>query len=72
MIIGVRVEAENLQTGRVTKTGSCYMTFVALDDRGKPVPVRPVEPSDKEEKKWFERGRKLYELRKAIMAAENR
>lgn len=70
MIVGVRVEAENLLTGKVVKTGSSYLTFVALDDRGRPVPVAPVEPTTPEEKKWFDRGRKLYELRKAIVAAE--
>lgn len=70
MIVGVRVEAENLLSGKVVKTGSCYLTFVALNDRGKAVPVAAVEPTDDEERKWFERGRKLYELRKAILAAE--
>lgn len=72
MIVGVRVEAENLLTGRVVKTGSCYLTFVALNDRGRPVPVAPVEPMDDEERKWHERGRKLYELRKAILMAKSR
>lgn len=70
MVVGVRVEAENLMTGKIVKTGTCYLTFVALDDRGRAVPVAPVEPATPEEKKWFERGRKLYELRKAIIAAE--
>src|SRR5688572_4973128 len=36
MIVGVRVEAENLPTGKRVKTGSCYLTFVALDDRNRP------------------------------------
>lgn len=70
MIVGVRVEAENLLTGKVVKTGSCYLTFVAVNERGKAVTVAPVEPSDPEEEKWFNRGRKLYELRKAILKAE--
>ncbi|HLE46801.1 MAG TPA: acyl-CoA thioesterase [Candidatus Thermoplasmatota archaeon] len=70
MIIGVRVEAENLLSGKIVKTGSCYLTFVALNDRGKAVPVAPVEPADDEERKWFGRGRKLYELRKAILQAD--
>lgn len=70
MIVGVRVEAERLDTGRRVKTGSCYLTFVALDDRDRPHPVSPVEPTTAEERKWFDRGRKLYELRKAILAAE--
>lgn len=72
MIVGARVEAENLQSGKTVKTGSCYLTFVALDDRNRPTPVSPVEPADEQEREWFNRGRKLYELRKAILAADLR
>jgi uncharacterized protein (TIGR00369 family) len=39
MELGVRVEAENLVTGVVRHTASAYLTFVALDDNGKPQPV---------------------------------
>ncbi|MUM77495.1 acyl-CoA thioesterase [Pseudodesulfovibrio sp. F-1] len=42
MEIGVRVEAENLRTGEVRHTNSAYLTFVALDDGGKPTPVPPL------------------------------
>lgn len=70
LIVGVKVEAENLLEGRHLKTGNCYLTFVALDKRGKPAEVDPIEPTDDEEKKWHDRGRKLYELRKAILKAE--
>ncbi|WP_285907016.1 acyl-CoA thioesterase [Pseudodesulfovibrio pelocollis] len=42
MEIGVRVEAENLRTGEVRHTNSAYLTFVALDDNGKPMPVPPL------------------------------
>lgn len=70
MVVGVRVEAENLLEGRHVHTGSCYLTFVALDKRGKPVEVDPITPTDPEEQRWFERGRKLYELRKALQQAE--
>ncbi|ADU64072.1 MAG: acyl-CoA thioesterase [Pseudodesulfovibrio sp.] len=42
MEIGVRVEAENLRTGEVRHTNSAYLTFVALDDNGKPTPVPPL------------------------------
>lgn len=42
MEIGVRVEAENLRTGEVRHTNSAYLTFVALDDAGKPTPVPPL------------------------------
>lgn len=40
--IGVRVEAENFFTGEVRHTASAYLTFVAIDDRGKPTPVAPL------------------------------
>ena len=39
MEVGVRVEAEDLRTGRKTHTNSCYLTMVAIDDDGRPVQV---------------------------------
>ena len=39
MEVGVRVEAENLLTGVRRHTNSCYTTFVAIDDDGRPVAV---------------------------------
>jgi acyl-CoA hydrolase len=42
MEIGVRVESENLLTGSRRHTNSCYATFVALNDVGKPAVVPPL------------------------------
>jgi acyl-CoA hydrolase len=39
MEIGVRVEAEDLLTGKKTHTNSCYITMVAIDAGGRPVEV---------------------------------
>src|SRR5439155_4199231 len=39
MEVGVRVEAEELLTGRRRHTNSCYLTFVAVDKDGKPIEV---------------------------------
>ncbi len=39
MEIGIRIEAENLETGEKRHTNSCYFTMVALDQFGKPTPV---------------------------------
>ena len=50
MVVGVKVEAENL-------------TFVAVDERGRPHPVPPVVPTNDEERRWNERGKELYEAR---------
>ncbi len=42
MEVGVRVESENTITGEVRHTSSAYLTFVALDEKGKPKKVPPL------------------------------
>src|SRR5579875_1879683 len=39
MEIGVRVESENPSTGEVRHSSTAYLTFVALDEHGRPCPV---------------------------------
>jgi acyl-CoA hydrolase len=39
MEVGVRVEAENAVTGEVRRTSTAYLTMVAVDEKGEPVPV---------------------------------
>jgi uncharacterized protein (TIGR00369 family) len=39
MIIGIRVEAENIQTGKIKHCNSSYFTMVAKDSEGKSTPV---------------------------------
>lgn len=51
MEIGVRIEAEDYKTGKVRHTASAYMTFVALDERGKPVKIPSLEVVTEEEKR---------------------
>jgi acyl-CoA hydrolase len=51
MEIGVRVEAENLITGEVRRAASAYLTFVALDPEGRPVPVPPLILETDEERR---------------------
>ncbi len=41
MEVGVRVEAENLLTGEIRHAASAYLTFVAMDEKGRPCPVPP-------------------------------
>ena len=54
MIIGVKVESENPYTGEGRITTKAYVTFVALDEFGKPVPVPKVVPQTEDEKRRFE------------------
>ncbi|ABN53886.1 MAG TPA: acyl-CoA thioesterase [Hungateiclostridium thermocellum] len=54
MEVKVSAYAENLKTGNVILTNQAYITFVALDDEGKPTPVPPLIPETEEEKREFE------------------
>jgi acyl-CoA hydrolase len=47
--VGVRVEAENVVTGRRVHSSSAYLVFVALDAEGRPRPVPPVVAESEEE-----------------------
>jgi acyl-CoA hydrolase len=49
MEVGVRVEAEELITGRRRHTNSAYLTFVAVDRNGRPVEVPPLVPETPDE-----------------------
>lgn len=52
--VGVKVVSENLLTGERKQANSAYLTFVAIDEAGKPVAVPPVHPETKEERRRFE------------------
>lgn len=55
MEIGVRVEAEDPVTGKVRHTGTCFLTYVALDRKGKPSPVPAMKlDTDDEKRRWSE------------------
>ena len=49
MEVGVRVDAENLRTGEVRRTSSAYLTYVALDEKGRPCEVPPLILETEEE-----------------------
>jgi len=40
--VGVRVEAEDLLTGEVRHAATAYLTYVALDEKGRPRAVPPL------------------------------
>jgi uncharacterized protein (TIGR00369 family) len=42
MEVGVRVESENPITGEIRNTASAFLTYVALDESGKPIEVPPL------------------------------
>jgi acyl-CoA hydrolase len=63
MEIGVKVFVEDLQTGNVRHTSSAYLTFVALDADGVPVPVPLVIPETGDEKRRYEDAARRREYR---------
>ena len=62
MEIGIKVIAEDLSTGTVTHTNSCFFTMIALDDNHKPVTINPLICKTDEQKRRF----KEAELRKKM------
>lgn len=65
MEVGVRVLAQNPVTGEERHTNSCYCTFVALDENGRPTRVPPLLPETEDEKRRYKAGRKRREERLA-------
>ncbi|UPS91470.1 MULTISPECIES: acyl-CoA thioesterase [unclassified Bizionia] len=53
MVVGIRVEAENIRTGHVKHCNSSYFTMVAKDDEGKSSPVPGLILSSLEEVRRF-------------------
>ena len=51
MEIGVRVESEEMTTGKIKHTASAYLTFVALDENGKSLEVAPLILETEEERR---------------------
>ncbi len=53
MEVGVRVESDNFFTGKRTKVATAYLTFVALDEKGRPTAVPKVRPETEEEERRY-------------------
>ncbi len=72
MEVGVRIETEDLLTGRTAVTGSSYLTYVALDRRGRPTPIPPVIPVTSDEKRRYRQAITRRKLREEERAAVER
>ena len=72
MEVGVRIESENPKTGSIYHTSSAYLTFVSLNDNGKPQGVPMVNPETEVEKQRFVEGRARHEERKRRLRKDNK
>lgn len=64
MLIGIRVEAENIQTGEVKHCNSSYFTMVAKDNDGKSVKVPGLILKTDDDIRRFAKSIKRYENKK--------
>lgn len=61
--VGVRVSKENPSTGLRKHTNTAYLTFVALDDDGKPVHVPGIKPGTTDERRRYRDAARRRSLR---------
>ena len=64
MEVGVRIVSENPKTGYIYHTSSAYLTFVSLNENGKPKRVDNINPENDNEIRRFNEGRIRHEERK--------
>ena len=63
MEIEVKAEAEDIVTGIRTITATAFVTFVALGQNGKPIPVPTLSLKTDEDRIKFEEGKSRMETR---------
>lgn len=66
MIVGVKVTSENPHTGESRQTTKAYLTFVALDDLGRPIEVPALTPQTEDEIRRFENAKKRVQMKKDV------
>lgn len=70
MEVGIRVEAENIRRATRRHTNSCYLTMVAVDERGLPVPVPVLEPEDEAARRRWHEAEVRREMRREVAARQ--
>ena len=63
MEIEVEIESEDLDSGNRVKTGTAFVTIVALDSAGRPTTVPALLINTEEEKRRFGEGEKRMQVR---------
>lgn len=69
MEVGVRVESENLLTGKKCHTSSAYLTFVAIGQDNRPMPLPPLTLETEEQKR---RNREALSRREVRLAEKKK
>lgn len=69
MEIGVRIEAQDPGTRKTVHTGSCYLTYVAINKEGRPSPIPRLKLTNPQQRKRFKQAEARRKLREAELAA---
>ncbi len=67
MEVGAKVIRENPLTGESETTTTAYLTFVALDDNGKPTEIPNLKLVTKDDKRRHQNAQKRVALRKKLI-----
>jgi len=66
LVVGIRVESQNIKTGKIKHTNSSFFTMVAKGDDDKPTVVPPLLLESKEDVKRFIEAMRMKEIRSAM------
>lgn len=66
LVVGIRVESENVKTGTVKHTNSSYFTMVAKGDDDKPTEVPKLMLESREDIKRFIEAMRMKEIKAAV------
>ncbi len=71
MIIGVKVESENPYSNVSRVTTKAYLTFVAIDEFGKPISVPDIKPETPDEIRRYKNAQERVKHRKELQKKLN-
>jgi acyl-CoA hydrolase len=66
LVVGIRVESQNVKTGNIKHTNSSFFTMVAKGEDDKPTMVPQLILENKEDIKRFIESMKMKEIKSAV------
>jgi uncharacterized protein (TIGR00369 family) len=67
MHIWIEVKSGTLESGTLNRTTSCFISFVSVDENGKPIPVKQFEPISEKDKKMEQFAKNMIDSDKKLV-----
>lgn len=67
LVVGIRVESQNVKSGEIKHTNSSFFTMVAKDESDKPTPVPALILENREDVKRFIEAMRMKEIKHAAL-----